>query len=449
MKPNEKSNENEETDFIHREHTQEYPNLIFGEVSEEPPLNDNNDNNDTIEAFAPVVSVSEDDIESSTTDELENEAPLQPQLYKPIFARTLDVNDPVAKRIAEEKETREAEERKRKYKNVQCVNCGEKGHVVKDCNAPITSFGIIAFKTVNHPMDERFDKDPKLAGILNNISNKAIDIAKPKPMDNYPKVKFLMIQRKDTMGYIDFVRGKYPDNDTIAKEKLLQVCLNEMTAEEKDNLLSKDFDTIWDDLWVNHESKCYKNEKALAKIKFERLDIRSLVAQSETKYKFQEFSFPKGRKNRREQNIACAEREFCEETGYRKEHYNFIRNYPTIHEEFMGTNGVAYRHIYYLVKMKDNIPPPRIDHTNIVQTGEVRNIGWFTFDECMALIRPYDTAKKNAIERVYNDIINMNDHYECSHYYHRGKSNHWNANDNWHTSDNNDYRSFVFKSRSL
>ena len=35
---------------------------------------------------------------------------------------------------------------KSKYKNIYCVNCGEKGHVVKDCFGPITSFGIIAFK---------------------------------------------------------------------------------------------------------------------------------------------------------------------------------------------------------------------------------------------------------------------------------------------------------------
>ncbi len=329
----------------------------------------------------------------------------------------------------------ELEERKRKYRNVQCVNCGEKGHVVKDCDAPITSFGIIAFKTVNHPMEEEGDKNEYLKKILEKV---------PSTDKNFkPKIKFLMIQRKDTMGYIDFVRGKYPENDDELKQKLLKVALNEMTTKEKHNLLHQSFDTIWDNLWVNHDSKCYKNEKALAKKKFEKLDIKGLVSQSETKYEFQEFSFAKGRKNMRENNIACAEREFREETGYQKEHYNFIRNYPTIHEEFMGTNGVIYRHIYYLVKMKDNIPPPRIDHNNILQTGEVQNIGWFTYEECLSLIRPYDSAKKNVIEKVYTDILKMKGNYECSHYYHRGKiyyPPHF---------DRNEYDSFVSKSKSL
>lgn len=402
MNLKETPNEKEETDFIHLrpEHIQEYPNLLFKDVEKTP--------------------------DQSTIEQ-----------YKPIFARR-------DRLFFDEKEKREAEERRRKNKNVQCVNCGEIGHVVKDCDAPITSFGIIAFKTIHHHMDERFDINPRLETILTNLECQTNDISDKKV---YPRIKFLMIQRKDTMGYIDFVRGKYPENDSYTKEKLLKVWLNEMTAKEKDKLIKNSFDTIWDDLWVNHESKCYKNEKTLAKIKFESLDIKSLVSQSETKYDFQEFSFPKGRKNMREQNIACAEREFLEETGYRKEHYHFIKNYPTIHEEFMGTNGVAYRHIYYLVKMKDNIPSPRIDYTNIVQTGEVQNIGWFTFEECLALIRPYDTAKSNALQKVYKDISDMKDRYECSHYYHRGKTNNWNRFDN--NNNGNNYRSFVFKTRSL
>ena len=35
-------------------------------------------------------------------------------------------------------------------KNIQCANCGDTGHIVKDCKKPITSFGIIAFKIVKN-----------------------------------------------------------------------------------------------------------------------------------------------------------------------------------------------------------------------------------------------------------------------------------------------------------
>jgi 8-oxo-dGTP pyrophosphatase MutT (NUDIX family) len=317
------------------------------------------------------------------------------------------------------------------YKNVYCVNCGEKGHVVKECNGPITSFGILAFKIVKNHEEEIYDKNIRLANLINKYHTSNVLTNKTNTtnttntvVSEYPKIKFLMIQRKDTMGYIDFVRGKYPEDNEVIKKTLLNICLDEMTYQEKHNLLTKSFDTIWNDLWVNHESKCFKNEYELAKKKFLDLDIQTLVKNSNTYFEFQEFGFPKGRRNMRESNIACAEREFFEETGYDKSSYDFIKNYPIICEEFVGTNGVKYRHIYYLVKMKDDVLPPRIDNTNVIQTGEVQNIGWFSFDECMALIRPYDKAKKNMINRVYNDLQKMNHNFICSSFYYNNNKRH-------------------------
>ena len=54
-----------------------------------------------------------------------------------------------------------------------CNNCGKQGHSFHHCKLPITSYGIILFTYI--------DK----------------------------KLNFLMIRRKDTFGYIDFIRGKY------------------------------------------------------------------------------------------------------------------------------------------------------------------------------------------------------------------------------------------------
>jgi 8-oxo-dGTP pyrophosphatase MutT (NUDIX family) len=304
---------------------------------------------------------------------------------------------------------------KSKYRNIYCVNCGEKGHVVKDCDGPITSFGIIAFKIVQSKQDEQFDTNHRLQEILSY--NK---IEKNDNINRFPKTKFLMIQRKDTMGFTDFVRGKYPD-DPSEIEQALHTDLNEMTEEEKQTLLTKSFDEIWKKLWVNHDSKCFKNEYEFAYRRYQKLDIPTLVEASKTCYKYQEFGFPKGRRNMKETNIACAEREFYEETGYDKSCYDFIKNYPTIHEEFVGTNGVRYRHIYYLVKIKDNVPPPRIDTRNKVQTGEVQNIGWLTYEECMSVIRPYDIAKKQVIKKVYDDLLEMKNNYICSNFYYTGK----------------------------
>lgn len=292
-----------------------------------------------------------------------------------------------------------------KLKNVFCVNCNENGHIIKDCKGPITSFGIIAFKIVNDANEEYGDKNEYLTRLL---AERRLNFNYTKMI--YPKIKFLMIQRKDTMGYIDFLRGKYKSNSDD-----IQTFIDEMTHDEKYSLLNDTFENNWRRLWKNHKSRLFLNEYEKAKLKFYSLDnLQELIEKSKTNYNFQEFSFPKGRKNMKENNLSCAEREFYEETGYKRNQYEFLYNYPTIHEDFVGTNGVRYRHVYYIVKMKKSTPPPFLDLNNILQVGEVRNIGWFSFDECMNLIRPYDKAKKGVIRKIFSDIINMNNKFFCS-----------------------------------
>ena len=74
-----------------------------------------------------------------------------------------------------------------------CNNCGKNGHLFHQCKLPITSYGIILFRSSN--------KGPE----------------------------YLMIRRKDSFGYIDFIRGKYLCNN----EYQLQKCIDEMSTEEK------------------------------------------------------------------------------------------------------------------------------------------------------------------------------------------------------------------------
>ena len=102
-----------------------------------------------------------------------------------------------------------------------CNNCGKTGHSYNQCSKPITSNGIIAFtKTAN-------------------------------------KIKYLLICRKDTLGYVEFLRGKYP----LYNKEYIQNIINEMTVQEKANLLTKDFDTLWKDLWGNFCGIQYRSEE--------------------------------------------------------------------------------------------------------------------------------------------------------------------------------------------
>jgi 8-oxo-dGTP pyrophosphatase MutT (NUDIX family) len=299
-------------------------------------------------------------------------------------------------------------------KKVHCVNCGECGHVIKNCKGPITSFGIIIFKIVKDEQEE-----------INNVPNEIKkylkqDIYICPQRKKYPKIKFLMIQRKDTMSYIDFLRGKYPESEP-EKTEMLNVQFSEMTGSERESLKTNNFDNLWENLWINKSSRLYKNEKAFSKDRFLKVDVNQYLETTHSSWVLQEFGFPKGRRNIKETNIACAEREFYEETGYEKHMYEFIKNYPIIEEEFVATNNITYKHKYYLVKLKDKYTN-YIPESSQIQECEVRSVGWYSINECILLIRDYDITKKNILNNVCKDVEKMNLNYELSDFYYSKKN---------------------------
>ena len=146
-------------------------------------------------------------------------------------------------------------------------------------------------------------------------------------------IKYLMIRRKDSVGYIDIIRGKY----MLYYKNYLKNIINVMTNEEKQNLLEKDFNELWNTMWGNHCSVQYRNEKENAKKKLDSLKhgihtnyseftLKSCIEESNTSWEENEWGFPKGRKNFQEKDLNCALREFEEETGISKHEVNIISN---------------------------------------------------------------------------------------------------------------------------
>jgi 8-oxo-dGTP pyrophosphatase MutT (NUDIX family) len=60
-----------------------------------------------------------------------------------------------------------------------------------------------------------------------------------------------MIRRKDTLGFVDFMRGKY---SIYNKEYILNM-IKQMTNDEKSRLITDPFSKLWNDLWGGSVSK--------------------------------------------------------------------------------------------------------------------------------------------------------------------------------------------------
>ena len=287
-------------------------------------------------------------------------------------------------------------------KNLYCTNCNRNNHEYKDCREPITSWGIILInltqinniKTIMHNKinlkSKIFTIFPQNYKELENLSSYMSGI------------KFLLIQRRHSIGFMDFIRGKYKLDNIDQINSLFQY----MNKEEINLIETKSFDELWHEIWNNdtHRINNLKREYLFAKLQFEKIkngEDTELKLDFYTKninplYKFNEWGFPKGRKDKNESTIECALREFSEETGIDKNIINIITEIEPIEENLIGTNGIPYRHIYYVAEVNDNLLP------NILNNNEIGGIGYFNYNESCELIRDYHVEKKNILR-----ILNM------------------------------------------
>ena len=214
-----------------------------------------------------------------------------------------------------------------------------------------------------------------------------------------------MICRKDSLGYIEFLRGKYP----LYNKEYIQTLIDEMTVHEKEKLISNSFEKLWKSLWGDFIGIQYRSEEKHAKEKFTQMrrgiqmyregtyGLVRLVKESLTQWHTPEWGFPKGRRNYQETDITCAYREFNEETGYMKEDLDMITNIQPFEEIFIGSNYKSYKHKYYLAELVSENTS-----TSNFQRSEVSDMKWLTLDECLSIIRPYNLEKIQVIKDINN-----------------------------------------------
>ena len=85
--------------------------------------------------------------------------------------------------------------------------------------------------------------------------------------------------------------------------------------------------------------------------------LKDIINQCGLVYETPEWEFPKGRRSSHETNMKCAIREFEEETDVSKNEYTLLDNVSPLTEEFIGSNGVRYKHIIFAFYKDPEIYP--------------------------------------------------------------------------------------------
>lgn len=259
-----------------------------------------------------------------------------------------------------------------------CTNCGDSGHIFRNCPSPVTSYGIIAVR-------------------LNHESYSSGFFTKSSTVPNCTQygLQFLLIQRKDSISFLEFMRGKYSHLD----EEYIAMLMKNMTQEEQQRLLTKNFDEIWRDMWGGTSSvKSHKNNYETSEKKYQLMQPRfeELVQRYPSEWKEPEWGFPKGRRNPHESDLNCAIREFQEETGLKRTDFHIIQNTNCITETFFGSNNVHYCHKYYFAICNSHVEV-HLDKEDDTMIREIGNIQWCSLEDAITKIRPDNLEKREIL----------------------------------------------------
>lgn len=296
----------------------------------------------------------------------------------------------------------------RRNKIIYCGNCGKRGHVYKECYMPIISLGLICMKFDNINIGNIIKKNRIDKWIFNKfiINNLLLNEKVRNYVNN--NMKFLLVRRKNTISFIEFIRGNYPLDDYNYIKNTFQ----NMTKEEFKLVQTQTIDQLWQYLWSgkddNHKKeyeitteKYYKLKKGI-EINGKIYDLEYIFKNVKSNWDETEWEFPKGRRNIKESDIDCANREFMEETDFKLGEYQILDAKP-IDEIFTASNSTRYQHRYYLAQIETD-KQPELNDDNIHQQIEIGDIRWFSFSEAMDKIRDYNIERKEVLRRVYNFI---------------------------------------------
>jgi len=227
-------------------------------------------------------------------------------------------------------------------------------------------------------------------------------------------LEFLLIQRRDSLGFIELMRGRYKVTDV----DYIRLHLGGITQEERDKYRDGPFDVLWNGMWGLNHSHLYKNEFETARAKWELIHkgttdlsgrlwtIEELISSAGPPQTTPEWGFPKGRRDAQESDYVCAMREMWEETGISEKDVIPIQNLEPLTESFFGSNHVHYCHKYFIVWVPASVKV-EFDAENDHMRREIGDLRWFGLNDALAHLRPDNIEKREVLLRAASLFRNL------------------------------------------
>lgn len=221
--------------------------------------------------------------------------------------------------------------------------------------------------------------------------------------------EYLMIQRKDSVCFIEFLRGKY----SLTNKPYILTLFQNMTQHERNVLNTHTFDEIWSLIW-NKSNRVFSDHH-ISREKFnilksgvvgengEQFDIQYILNTTTSLLPEQQWEFPKGRRSIHETNMDCAVREFEEESGVNRSCICMSPKYNPVYMDKLGCNGIMYRSMLFVAKCIAKIDPYQLLKLSAVQQNEVRCVKWLDYGSVVTRLHTNDQI--HNFEKLNKRII--------------------------------------------
>lgn len=263
-----------------------------------------------------------------------------------------------------------------------CYNCHEYSHIAKNCPKEINSYGIICYM--------KYDNE----------------------------IKYLLVERKYSFTYVDFLRGLYNIHDY----EYIQDMFNKMTLFERCLIANNSFKYLWNKFWGKSkiQKKSINRIFCKASVKFyilrngfysvytkKYLKTEYFIKNCKGNYKSSEWYFPKGKKNMEENEYQTAIREFKEETNIDIDNIIIRKELGKFIEQHEAANYKVYKVHFFIAEYIGDVNKCHIVGRNQYQLQEIGNIEWLTYKECLHKFRPYEKEKFQLLKQVHDKIKNV------------------------------------------